>query len=94
MLFVRVKGFVDDGVKDYGYIVFEKGKFRTIGDTRRLDWILKQKIRDPSAGKERFKRLTVKDGEKFLRILPRYFFGSRLTAGDVSAAEKLPLIES
>jgi len=83
VLFVRVRGFTDQGVKDYGRIIFEDGKFRTEGDSIQTEWILEQRIRNPRAGKDRLKRLTVEDGEEFLYALPNYFYGGRLHVGEV-----------
>ncbi len=83
MLFVRVRGFAGEGVADYGRIIFENGKFRIEGDSHKTKWILEQRIRDPRPGKDRLKRLTVKNGEKFFRALPHYFYGGLLHVSEV-----------
>lgn len=82
MLFVVLRGFVDQGTKDYGRITFEDNKFRAEGDPM-AEWVLAQRIRDLRPGENRGKWLTAQNGEKFLRSLPYYFSGGRLCVSEV-----------
>ena len=81
MEYVAFKGFVEDGVKDFGRIVLERGPLRAEGG-KTVNRVLNWRIRDLRPGGSH-KWLTKNDGELFLKALSYYICGTRLCASKI-----------
>ncbi len=85
--YVEFRGFEDGGkIHKFGRIILKNGKLQAEGD-KVLKNILNRPARDLRPDRDQSWVNSKKNPSLFLRVLPYYYSGSRLTASVVQEAE-------